>query len=57
VLFAGEDETKIEPNGLLTMVIKRHGEGWCIVSLQNTPTGRFRTLRFVARFFASRLRP
>jgi uncharacterized protein (TIGR02246 family) len=56
VLFAGEDETKVPPNGLMTMIIKRHAEGWCIVSFQNTPTGRLRTLRFVTRYFASRVR-
>jgi uncharacterized protein (TIGR02246 family) len=56
VIFAGEDETSVPPNGLMTMVIKRHAEGWCIVSFQNTPTGRLRSLRFITRYLASRLR-
>jgi uncharacterized protein (TIGR02246 family) len=56
VLFAGEDEARVPPNGLITMVIKRGAEGWCVVSFQNTPTGRLRNLRFIARYFASRLR-
>jgi uncharacterized protein (TIGR02246 family) len=56
VVFAGEDERKVPPNGLMTMVVKRGVEGWRIISFQNTPTGKFRNLRFIARYFASRLR-
>jgi uncharacterized protein (TIGR02246 family) len=56
VLFAGEDEKRVPPNGIMTMVAKRGEQGWRIVSFQNTPTGRFRSLRFVARYFLARLR-
>jgi uncharacterized protein (TIGR02246 family) len=55
VIFAGEDETKVPPNGLITLVIKRYDDGWRIVSFQNTPTSRFRNARFIARYFISRL--
>jgi uncharacterized protein (TIGR02246 family) len=56
VLFPGEDEKRVSPNGLLTMVARRGEQGWRIVSFQNTPTGRFRSLRFIARYLRSRLR-
>ena len=55
VLFPGEDERRIAPNGLMTMVARRDEQGWRIVSFQNTPTGRFRSARFIARYFLSRL--
>ncbi|HET9894867.1 MAG TPA: SgcJ/EcaC family oxidoreductase [Streptosporangiaceae bacterium] len=57
VLFAGEDETKIAPNGLMTMVmIRRHGV-WKITSFTNTQTGRGRNIRFLGRYLRSRLHP
>jgi uncharacterized protein (TIGR02246 family) len=56
VLFAGESETQVPPNGLITMVIERRAGAWRIVSFQNTPTGRFRTLLFIARYILSRFR-
>jgi uncharacterized protein (TIGR02246 family) len=56
VLFPGEDVKDVSPNGLMTMVAKRGEQGWRIISFQNTPTGRFRSLRFIVRYFRSRLR-
>lgn len=56
VLFPGERESEIEPNGLLTLVLARQQGIWRIVSFQNTPTGRFRGMRFVTRFFLSQMR-
>jgi uncharacterized protein (TIGR02246 family) len=56
VVFPGEDAARVSSNGLTTMVIKRQSEAWRIASFQNTPTGRFRTLRFILRYFLSRVR-
>jgi uncharacterized protein (TIGR02246 family) len=55
VLFPGESESKIPPNGLLTLVVARQADDWRIVSFQNTPTGRFRNLKFMWRYLVSRL--
>ena len=55
VLFPGERETGVPPNGLMTLVIKKEAGGWCIVSFQNTPRGRLRTIRFLWRYLVSRL--
>jgi hypothetical protein len=55
VLFAGEDEAKVPPNGLLTMVAARRGGRWQFVSFSNVPTGRGRNVRFLWRFLVSRL--
>jgi uncharacterized protein (TIGR02246 family) len=55
VLFPGERETGVPPNGLMTLVIKKEASGWRIVSFQNTPTGRLRNMRFLWRFLVSRL--
>ncbi len=57
VLFSGEDETGVSPNGLMTMVVLHGDQGWRIMSFQNTPTGKFRSIRFIARYVLSRLRP
>jgi uncharacterized protein (TIGR02246 family) len=54
VLFPGESEDRIPPNGLLTMVIARHNDAWRIVSFQNTPTGRMRKVKFIGRYLRSR---
>lgn len=54
VLFPGENENNIAPNGLLTLVVARQGDEWRIVSFHNTPTGRFRKIRFIGRFVRSR---
>jgi uncharacterized protein (TIGR02246 family) len=56
VVFPGEDASRVEPNGLMTLVVKREADEWRIVSFQNTPTGRFRSMRFICRYFLSRLR-
>jgi uncharacterized protein (TIGR02246 family) len=55
VLFPGETEESVAPNGLVTLVVARGDVGWRIVSFQNTPTGRFRNLRFLWRYVLSRL--
>jgi uncharacterized protein (TIGR02246 family) len=55
VLFPGESESKIPPNGLMTLVVARQADDWRIVSFQNTPTGRFRNLKFMWRYLVSRL--
>jgi uncharacterized protein (TIGR02246 family) len=55
VLFPGERETSVPPNGLMTLVIKKEASGWRIVSFQNTPTGRLRNIRFLWRYLVSRL--
>lgn len=55
VLFPGEREQSVAPNGLTTLVVTKDETGWRIVSFQNTPTGRFRNLRFIWRYALSRL--
>lgn len=55
VLFPGEIERNIAPNGLMTLVLARQGDVWRIVSFQNTPTGRFRKVNFIWRYFVSRI--
>jgi len=55
VLFPGEREQSVAPNGLMTMIVAKVDAGWQIVSFQNTPTGRFRSLRFIVRYALSRL--
>jgi uncharacterized protein (TIGR02246 family) len=54
VLFAGEDEEKVPPNGLLTMVAAERGGRWHFISFSNTPTGEGRNVRFFWRFLVSR---
>jgi len=56
VLFTGESEQAVAPNGLLTMVTVATDDGWRIASFANTPTGRARSARFVLRYLRSRLR-
>ncbi len=53
VLFPGEKEEDVPPNGLMTLVVRRDGENWRIVSFQNTPAGRMRSLRFMWRYGVS----
>jgi uncharacterized protein (TIGR02246 family) len=55
VLFPGESEQRVPPNGLMTMVAVREGASWRFVLFHNTPTGRARTLRFLRRYLVSRL--
>ncbi len=55
VLFPGEIEQNIPPNGLLTLVVARQDDQWRIVSFQNTPTGRWRSAKFIGRYFRSRI--
>jgi uncharacterized protein (TIGR02246 family) len=55
VLFAGENEHGVPPNGLITMVAVGAPGPWRFVSFSNTPTGRARNARFLWRYLASRL--
>ena len=54
VLFPGEREQRVAPNGLLTMVAVAGDGGWRVASFANTPTGNARTARFVLRYLRSR---
>ena len=56
VLFPGEAEESVPPNGLMTMLVAKEKGAWQIVSFQNTPTGRWRTVKLFWRYFVSRLR-
>ena len=55
VLFVGEDEERVPPNGLLTMVAAKRGGRWQFISFSNTPTGKGRNVRFFWRFLVSRV--
>jgi uncharacterized protein (TIGR02246 family) len=55
VLFPGESERRVPPNGLMTMVAAREGTSWRFVFFADTPTGRARNLRFLWRYLVSRL--
>ncbi|MFG2040119.1 hypothetical protein [Dactylosporangium sp. NPDC048998] len=55
VLFPGEDERAVPPNGLLTFVAVRRPEGWRLAAFNNTPTGRARDARFLLRYLRSRV--
>jgi uncharacterized protein (TIGR02246 family) len=55
VLFPGETERKVSPNGLMTLVVAKQGEEWRIVLFQNTPTGRRRNVTFLWRYLLSRV--
>ena len=54
VLFPGEREQRVAPNGLLTMVAVAGDRGWRVASFANTPTGKARNARFVLRYLRSR---
>lgn len=54
VLFPGEREERIPPNGLMSMVVVRDSGSWRIALFHNTPTGRARTPRFLWRYLISR---
>jgi uncharacterized protein (TIGR02246 family) len=55
VLFPGESEQRVPPNGLITLVAARHAGSWRFVSFNNTPTGRARNVSFLWRYLVSRL--
>lgn len=57
VLFAGEGEMEVSPNGLMTMLLVKRDCGWRIHSFTNTPTGRLRNVKFLVRYLKSRLHP
>ncbi|HJS96756.1 MAG TPA: SgcJ/EcaC family oxidoreductase [Solirubrobacteraceae bacterium] len=56
VLFPGEHEQTVAPNGLLTILATNTNDGWKIASFANTPTGKARNPRFFLRYLRSRLR-
>jgi uncharacterized protein (TIGR02246 family) len=56
VLFAGEREQDVAPNGLVTMVAARDHGPWQFVSFSNTPTGRARAASFLRRYVMARAR-
>jgi uncharacterized protein (TIGR02246 family) len=55
VLFPGESAKKVKPNGLVAMCLLKKNDVWKVAAFQNTPTGKFRGLKFMFRFFFSRL--
>lgn len=55
VLFPGESEQRVPPNGLITMVAVGEAGSWRFVSFSNTPTGAARNTRFLWRYLLSRL--
>ncbi|MGH7922803.1 MAG: SgcJ/EcaC family oxidoreductase [Candidatus Dormibacteraceae bacterium] len=56
VLFTGEQEQNVAPNGLMTMLLVKRDDRWLIDSFTNTQTGKGRNVRFFARYLASRVR-
>jgi len=56
VLFRGESETNVAPNGLMTLVVVKRNAEWQCASFCNTPSGALRNLRFFWRYFLSKLR-
>ena len=55
VLFPGENEQRVAPNGLITMVAVGEAGSWRFVCFNNTPTGSARNIRFLLRYLVSRL--
>lgn len=56
VLMPGEDENRVAPNGLTSVLLTRDNGAWEIAAFQNTPTGHLRTIRFFWRWITARLR-
>ena len=54
VLFTGESSKNVKPNGLVTTTLLKRNGVWKIIAFQNTPTGKFRGLKFMWRFFKSK---
>jgi uncharacterized protein (TIGR02246 family) len=54
VLFPGETERKVAPNGLMTMLVVKRDGTWKIASFTNTQTGKARNLKFFWRYVKSR---
>jgi uncharacterized protein (TIGR02246 family) len=57
VLFPGESDDAVPANGFVSLVILKEAGAWRIIHFQNTPTGRWRNLRFLLRFLRSRVWP
>ncbi len=55
VLFRGEEETNVPPNGLMTMVVIKQNDTWKIAAFNNTQTGKGRNMKFFWRYIKSRL--
>lgn len=54
VLFPGETEGKVAPNGLMTMLVVKRDGAWKIASFTNTQTGKARNVKFFWRYLKSR---
>jgi len=57
VLFLGETEADVAPNGLMTLVAAQRNGAWQFVSFNNTPTGRGRNIKFLWRYLLARTWP
>jgi uncharacterized protein (TIGR02246 family) len=55
VLFPGETEDMVAPNGVMTIVVARQDDAWRIVSFHNTPTRRWHKVRLIWRYLLSRV--
>jgi len=55
VYFPGEGGKTIPPNGIMSACLVKRNNEWKIASFQNTPTGKFRMIKFFLRFLRSRL--
>ncbi len=55
VVFPGETGKKLPPNGIISMCLLKTAGEWKIASFQNTPTGKFRGIKFFIRFLRSRI--
>lgn len=55
VFFPGQSTQTSAPTGLTTFILVRKNGVWKIMHFQNTPTGRFRALKFIARYLVSRV--
>src|ERR1700761_694852 len=56
VLFKGEDSASVAPNGLMVMILLKRDGDWKIISFQNTPTGKYRGIKFFWRFLKAKFR-
>jgi uncharacterized protein (TIGR02246 family) len=57
VLFPGETESKVAPNGLMTMLVVKRDGAWKIASFTNTQTDKARNAKFLWRYAKSRTHP
>jgi uncharacterized protein (TIGR02246 family) len=57
VLCPGETESKVAPNGLMTILVVKRDGAWKIASFTNTQTGNARNVKFLWRYLKSRTHP